>query len=222
MIAGIFRGKVLSVSDSSQLGRIKVEVYPHLVGKETARTLSAQENSMKVEGIDTDLMPWAVPAFSLFDGSGSGTGCFCVPKVGSYVFVFFENGDIYQPIYFAEAADTVHGLPTERTTNYPSRKVWKTSGGFIIYLDDTSGSEKLNITHPSGTTVTIESDGSVKITSVADTTVETEGSIILTAGENIDITAQGNVKIVGTEVNINEKERNSTVRRSYNRLLFFL
>jgi hypothetical protein len=45
----------------------------------------------------------------MFEGSISGYGLWSVPLQGSHVFVFFENGNILNPRYFA----TAPGLPTD-------------------------------------------------------------------------------------------------------------
>lgn len=178
---GIYRGKVLDNNDPLFLGRVKIEVYPMMIGADTAKTLD------NIEGIETGTLPWAVPSMPLFEGAGSGYGFFAVPKTGTYVFVFFENGNLYQPVYFAAATDGTHGLPTERNTNYPDRKVWKSSSGCIVELDDTDGEEEMVITHPSGTIVSIEPDGKVTIDSVGE----------------VAITAAGKVAIQGSTVEIN-------------------
>ena len=54
-------------------------------------------------------------------------GTFAVPDVGTQVWVFFEAGDIYQPVYFAACPNKLKGQPTEKATNYPNTKVWKLS-----------------------------------------------------------------------------------------------
>jgi len=162
---GNYRGKVVSNTDPSSLGRIKVEVFGVF------------------DGIDAEDIPWAVPAFPLSSGAGVGYGSFAVPEVDSHVWCFFESGDIYQPVYFAEAADGVHGLPSERTTNYPSRKVIKTKSGIVIYIDDSD--EEVKVSHPSGTYIEIDQNGKV----------------IIHGG---DITIEGgDIVIDGTTVNIN-------------------
>lgn len=140
---GNYRGKVVSNADPSSFGRIKVEIF----------------------GVFDDIaaadIPWAVPAFPLSSGAGIGYGSFAVPEVDSYVWCFFEKGDLYQPVYFAEAADGVHGLPSERTTNYPSRKVMKTKSGIVIYIDDSSG--EIKVDHPSGAYLKIDGSGNITI-----------------------------------------------------------
>ena len=130
---GMYRAKVLSNIDPEQLGRIQCEIYPMLIGKTSAQNLDG------VDGIDIEQIPWAVPAMPLSSGAGSGIGSFAVPFVGSFVFVFFEEGDINQPVYFAEAQTKQYGLPASRLTNYPNRRVVETSSGVKIIIDDTTG-----------------------------------------------------------------------------------
>jgi len=129
----IYRSKVLDNNDPEKLGRIRCEIYPILIGKATAQNLT------DVEGIDTEQLPWAVPAMSLSSGAGDGCGSFAVPDVGAFVFVFFEEGDINQPVYFAEAQTKTHGLPASRITSYPNRKVIETSSGIKIIIDNATG-----------------------------------------------------------------------------------
>lgn len=157
--SGNYRGKVLDNDDPSKLGRIKVNVHGVF------------------DGIDSSDLPWAVPAMPLFVGSGSDKGSFCVPDVDTYVWCFFESNDLYQPVYFASAPTGVHGLPSERTTNYPNRRVLKTGAGIVVYIDDVG--EEIKVSLPSGSSITMDSSGGITL----------EGS--------------GDVIIQGTTVNIN-------------------
>lgn len=145
---GIYRGKVVDNNDPDMLGRIKVQVYPMLADIEAAG------------------LPWAVPAPSLFVGAGESMGCFAVPANDTHVFIFFESGDMYQPVYFAEAPTRTLGLPTSRVINYPTRKVWRSVSKITMILDDTDYTTK--IVHPTGTTVLIDQNGKVIINSVDD------------------------------------------------------
>lgn len=142
--SGMYRGVVLSNLDPLLLGRTKINIHGVF------------------DGISSDSLPWAVPAMPLFVGSGSGQGCFCVPDVGTYVWCFFETGDFFQPVYFAEASSGVHGLPTERTTNYPFRRVWKTKNDISVVIDDSA--EEVQINHSSGSQIKMEQDGTIVIT----------------------------------------------------------
>jgi len=129
--------------------------------------ISARSNITKVEifgvfdGIDAANLPWAVPAFPIFCGSGDGIGYFAVPEIGTYVWCFFESGDFNQPVYFAEASDGVHGLPTERTSNYPDTKVLKTPSGIVVSINDSI--KEVKVEHPSGASLVIDSSGNIII-----------------------------------------------------------
>lgn len=141
----IYRGKVLNTADPDKLGRIKVCVFGIF------------------DEIEITALPWAVPAMPLFSGAGAGFGYFVVPEVDSHVWCFFEAGDLYQPVYFAEALSKVHGLPTERETDYPNTKVMKTKNGIVITINDKSGSEEIKVVHPTGSYLTIDKDGNIII-----------------------------------------------------------
>lgn len=142
---GNYRGKVLDTNDPDELGRIKVQVFGVF------------------DEIETASLPWAVPANPLFAGSGNGFGYFAVPEVDSYVWCFFEAGDLYQPVYFAEALSKVHGLPVERQIDYPHTKVMKTKNGIVITINDKSGSEEIKVVHPTGSYLVIDKDGNITI-----------------------------------------------------------
>jgi hypothetical protein len=143
---GIYRGKVVDNNDPEKAGKVKVEVYPMFYGITKAD------------------LPWAIPAYPIFEGSGSGFGYFAVPKVGTLVYCFFEAGNHYQPVYFAEAPSKIHGIPSSSETNYPDRKVMKTTSGLEFIIDDKD--KVITINHPTGTYVQIAGNGSVIVNSL--------------------------------------------------------
>ena len=147
-LPGIFRAKVLDNNDPKQFGRIKAEIFPVMAN------------------LTKDELPWAVPALPIFSGSGLGHGSFIVPDINTFVFVFFEHEDLYQPVYFAEAPTAQFGLPASRTTNYPFRKVYKTKNNIEIIIDDKDLTYEIK--HPTGTNVKIETDGTISFNSVKD------------------------------------------------------
>jgi hypothetical protein len=92
---GFFKGIVEDVCDPLQLGRVKVRVF-------------------SVHGYSTNLptenLPWAEPAYS-------HKGSFSPPEIFDRVWVTFENGDRYKPIYFGHwnaHNDDVGGDPWEK------------------------------------------------------------------------------------------------------------
>lgn len=97
---GIYRGVIEdNSSDPLKAGRCKIRVW----GLHTS-----SKRKGEYEGIPTSELPWSEPVCGIFGGSVSGVGAWTVPVQGSHVFLFFENGDIMAPRYFA----TVPGQPT--------------------------------------------------------------------------------------------------------------
>jgi len=78
------------------------------------------------EGIPTNELPWAEPAMGLFEGSVSGFGAWTVPLQGSHMFIFFEQGNILKPRYFAsipgKPADQNHGFTSKEGFSDPDKK----------------------------------------------------------------------------------------------------
>jgi hypothetical protein len=97
---GIYRGVIEDNKDPEKMGRCKVRVF----GVHTEK-----KQKDEFDGIPTDELPWAEPALGLFEGSVSGFGQWTIPLQGSHVFLFFENGHILNPRFFA----SVPGKPTD-------------------------------------------------------------------------------------------------------------
>jgi hypothetical protein len=162
----IYRGQVMNNLDLTKAGRIQIKVHPMFSGI-----------------TDITLLPWAVPAFPLWEGAGTNSGFFAVPKIGSWVFVFFEQGDVYQPVYFAEAPTATLGLPSERLENYPNNKVIKSASGIVILVNDITG--VIQLKNKLGANVTITKTGGVTIEGVKDDILLNSARIILNCNEKV-------------------------------------
>ena len=90
---GNYRGEVVAVDDPLKACRARVRIPPAFTE------------------VPKDDIPWAVTAAPLFFGVGQDQGVIAVPPVGSWVWCFFENGDIYQPVYFASAPAMENNVP---------------------------------------------------------------------------------------------------------------
>lgn len=195
--SGMYRGTVMDNVDPTKLGRVKIKVYPML------------------SGVETTNLPWAIPAMALSIGAGASYGNFSVPDIETNVWVFFEAGDIYQPVYFAEATDGKKGLPASKDENYPETSVFKTKTGIQIKIDRKTGAEDIKIDHPSGASFEIMPDGNIILTTVktgANVTVNVgKGNINLTSQNNeINLIAKGSVNIQAPETVIDGNLRVGT------------
>lgn len=199
---GNYRGQVMSTADPLKRGRVQVQILPMFVG------------------VTTDTLPWAIPALPIWSGSGSSTGAFMVPDVGTWVWCFFERGQWSQPVYFAEAPDGVHGVPIESQTNYPTRRVLHTTNGVVVYVDDTT--KTITMKTPGGlqmtlddhtNTATISQTGTGALIEIDPTgqiiltgtniIVSTNGTTTWTGTGTINITSSSNVTVTGATVSIN-------------------
>lgn len=155
---GFYRGEVMDDQDPLKQGRVKVKVFGVF------------------DNISTEDLPWSIFADPWMGGQ-SGLGGFWVPDVKSHVWVFFEDGDHTQPVYFAGAPALLDTPPERNEGNYPRNKVFKTKAGHLIEIDDTSGASRIHIKHKSGTEVTVFDSGDVEEYVVGDVTRTIMGSV---------------------------------------------
>lgn len=137
--AGMYMAEVINGEDpvSSSSGRVKVRVFPMMTG------------------LDVAVLPWALPAFGLFEGGSVDAGAFTVPAAGSKVWVFFAAGDVRSPVYFAAAL----GMSDGPAGAGPEKKIWKSRSGHTITVSDKSGEEVVSIETAAAHKVTLDDDG---------------------------------------------------------------
>lgn len=177
---GVVIGVVDDLDDPEGLARVRV-TFPHL----------ADEPSN-----------WARLALPM---AGPGRGTFFRPEKGDEVLVACEHGDIRQP-YVVGALWSKTDQPPDQTGAAADNnvRVIVSRSGHRITLDDTSGSERIQIADHNGKQ-TVVLDGS-SITVQADSgqvTIKASGDVSISAGGNLNLTATGTVKISGAQVNIN-------------------
>ena len=175
-----FTGKVEDVNDTKYLNRVKVRCY----GWHTDDTSI----------VKTSDLPWATVMMPSTSPSLKGTGSNHHLEVGSWVVGFFRDGPSAQdPIVMGSIAtqeDNILDIPTEAQKSPPTNKVYKSTVGHLIEIDNTSGDERINVKHKSGTTVLIDKDGGVHIDAVND---------IVTIDGNTSIT--GTLHVTGAQTN---------------------
>ena len=193
-----FIGVVEDTNDPKKLNRVKVRCFGY-------HTDDLAE--VKVEDLPfaTVMMPSTSPSV---EGIGQNHQLLS----GSWVVGFFRDGPSAQdPIilgsimsFTEEKIDTSLGFQgtygnKEGTSDVPTEvddlnanQVTKTVGGHLIELDNTSGEERINVKHKSGTTLLIDKDGGVHVNAIND---------IVTIDGNTTITGKLHV----TEEQTNDK-----------------
>lgn len=174
-----YRGVVENNIDPEQFGRVQVRVY-----------------GIHDEGsnVSADALPWAEVAGGTDFGLVNGVGVTSILRVGTVVWVFFNNDDYNYPVVFA----TIKGnsdINSIAKGSYSNTATIKTASGHIIELGDSGGSEKIEIKHSSGSKITFQSDGSIIITAT--------NNITCSAAGNYDITAGGNLKLTASRIDFN-------------------
>jgi len=143
---GNYRAKVLKNKDETFFGRVLVWI-PDIMPDIDPDTEPPQENI--INGL------WAYPANNPLGGRSGiedqdqwGQGTCYIPKVGSYVWVFFEGGNINRPWYFGSCdIETSKVLPENQVGENPQNKwtVFKSSQGRSIVVSDDCD-ERIEIT----------------------------------------------------------------------------
>lgn len=150
---GKHRGIVTDNQDPSNLGRLRARV-PEVLGD-----------------VETG---WALPCVPY---AGDGEGLFTVPSVGAGVWIEFEAGDVSRPIWTGCWWGDGQ-LPNQAA---PTVKLLKTASGHTILLDDTSGSEKVEITDKNGAKIVMDQSG-VEVSKGSQKVKLTQSSVTVNDG----------------------------------------
>ena len=136
---GFYRANVVDNKDLQYRGRVKVWI-PDIMPEVD-----------KTKGV------WARPANNPVGGRNkeeTGTdqyyqGSCLIPTVGSWVFIFFENGNPSQPYYFCSGEFGQSKVPVEcqvGTQYWNKWVIFKSKKGHTIIISDDSGDERTEIT----------------------------------------------------------------------------
>lgn len=205
---GKYRGIVTKVQDDRLLGRLLVKV-PTVLGPD-------------------EEIGWALPAPA--SGGGLNTGDFSPPEVGDRVWIEFEEGDPSRPIWQpgpwgirnGSSMMPAHSQGAPDDTDYvardygvvpPSqfsgsygnvRTVQVRSRGGFLELDETPGSERLQLSHRSGTRLEMTSDGSLQEVSVAGVRRQVSGD------HRVEVQGGEYVRVAGVSSHSFDSERSES------------
>lgn len=205
-IYGVVVGVVTSNQDPDKLGRVKVK-FPWLEEKAESA--------------------WARVASPM---AGNDRGIVFTPEVNDEVLVAFQHGDVRAPYVIGALWNNVDKFIKEKDGDDKNNlRIIKSRSNHLIVLDDTSGSEKIQIIDSKGkNTITIDSQKnkiilqgegdielkassgkiildaqSVEIKSSAGTKVEAGSTMDIKASATMDVKSSATMNIKGATVNIN-------------------
>ncbi len=191
---GVVIGVVSNNKDDDGLGRVKV----------TFPWLSEDEESN-----------WARVATLMagYDSQKSlKRGTFFLPEVGDEVLVAFEHGDINRPYVIGALWNGVDKPPLANDDGKNNVRLIQSRSGHVITLDDTDGSEKIEVKDKTGKNSIVWDAASNTITISTDKDIALkapQGKISLDAQEvsikssaNTTVEASGTMTVKGATVNI--------------------
>lgn len=112
-------------------------------------------------------LPWATVIMPNTAASYQGVGANHHLEVGSWVVGFFRDGTSAQdPMVMGSIATQENGvkdIPVESQLNPPSNKVYRSKAGHLIEIDNTEGTERINIQHKSGSYILFKDDGTIEL-----------------------------------------------------------
>lgn len=158
-IKGVVVGNVVDVNDPNGEGRIRVD-FPWMGGQNT--------------------LYWAPVATFM---SGSGRGSWFMPEVGDEVLVAFEHEDAEHPFVLGFLWNG-KDKPPETSSH---KRLLKSVKGHTVLLDDTDGSEKIEITTGKGLKITMD---------------DTSNSITIEASDSVTVKANNSITIQATDVSV--------------------
>lgn len=179
---GMVIATVTNNKDPDKLGRVKLK-YPWLSDE-----------------IESDWARIVTPM------SGNQMGFFMLPEVGDEVLVGFQMGLMDYPYVLGSLWNGQDKPPAGNDDGKNNFRFIKSRSGHIIRLDDTDGSEKIEILDKSAkNTIVIDTaKNTITINADADITIQSASGKLILKGKGIELTSEDSVKIdakSGVEVN---------------------
>jgi uncharacterized protein involved in type VI secretion and phage assembly len=181
---GVVIAIVIDNHDPQELGRVKVK-YP--------------------VSSDDEIGHWARVAVLM---AGAQRGTFFLPEVNDEVLVAFEQGDIMRPYVIGALWNGKDTPPDTNADGKNNLRFIKSRSGHLIRLDDTDGSEKIEIIDKSGknsiaidtasNTITIKSDKDINIEASQGTIKLNAQKIEISSSAETKIQAQGGATLDGS------------------------
>lgn len=196
--AGVVIGIVTNIKDPDNLGRVRVR-FPWLS--------------------EDDESEWARMATLM---AGKERGSVFLPEVDDEVLVAFEHGDMRRPFVIGALWNGVDVLPPEFANDGKNNiRLIKSRSGHLIKLDDTDGSERIEVIDKTGknsividskeNTITITTDKDLVLNapqgklslSAQELELKSSAALKIEAGSEMNIKASSTLNVKGATINLN-------------------
>lgn len=151
---------------------VENNVDPQHFGRVQVRVMGVHDEG---SGVSTAALPWAEVSGGTDFGLVNGVGITSVLRIGTMVWVFFNNDDYNYPVVMGtiKGASDVNAAAKGSYTNVA---ILQTASGHLIELGDAPGAEQIKITHKTGTSILIDNTGSIIINGVKDNKFDLVGN----------------------------------------------
>jgi hypothetical protein len=155
---GWHRAKITNDKDPKKLGRVRVWVPDTMIEVYTRPENQTPEQAKKGETYTEEKGLWALPANNIGGGRNDEKdlgdnhyyqGSCLIPTKGSWVWIFFENGNPSEPRYGPSCNLENEPVPAENRLGTDYQKKWtlyKTRMGRCIIMSDDGYDERIEIT----------------------------------------------------------------------------
>lgn len=170
---GLYRGHVIDNNDPLKSGRCKINIFG------------------LYDGVAEAELPWANACFPI--GGAPGYGSCYIPTIGSIVYVMFEAGQIYSPIYIG--GSPIQGMVPGECNTPNKYMVIKTPAGGKIYISD-GDDGGIHLESPGGCGIYLDDvTGRIRLRDKAGSYIEmADGDIIIQARGMIHLNPGGITK----------------------------
>jgi uncharacterized protein involved in type VI secretion and phage assembly len=129
--------------------------------------------------------------------AGNERGLYFLPEVDDEVLVCFEHGSVEFPYVLGALWNGKDKPPETNDDGKNNKRTIKSRSGMIIRLDDTEGSEKLEISDKNNkNSIVIDvANNAITITADADISIESKNGKLKLSGKGIELTSQAEVKV---------------------------
>jgi uncharacterized protein involved in type VI secretion and phage assembly len=200
----LYRAVVEDNNDPEKYGRVRVRI----IG------VHPESTSGSFGSVTASDLPWAEVMGGTAFGLVSGVGVSSVLRKGTWVWVVLNEDNPNKPIvvgvviakqsgkksggfsdpdgkYPKAGRETRSDMHPLLDSKYQTLSVLETESGHVIELDDTSGDERVKVTHKSGSSILIGPDGTITVNSVKDINYSAAANSTWNIGGNLNITTGG-------------------------------
>ena len=153
--------------------------------------------------------------------AGPNRGLYFLPEVDDEVLVAFQHGSIDFPFVIGSLWNGKDKAPENNSDGKNNKRTIRSRSGHIIRLNDTDGSETIEIIDKKGSnkivinsqdnTITVESQSDIKVTSKTGklkmkgvgVEISSDAGVKIEAKANVDITANALVNVKGSMIKLN-------------------